>query len=285
MKLVYSLATEVIAWIGPASNTSSEAVNALRKKLPVADKSPVRASTIFNRDPCRPPFRPIAQRTTVSRECLEELFARPYWKRVWIIQEVAVASHVRIICGSEEITWHDLADAVGRAFHRNYNYRKPISELVERTASYTYVNEISAFRTLVRQREPIGLLKAMYMSKNTLSTDPHDKIFAFLGLSHDGHALVPLPNYDQPIAEILQDLTRQSIIVHRSLDFIFAAEFSSEPSPSDLPSWTPDVRINFLRKICSHNSRGIISHNFSKIPIERLWFLLIALVYIDLSST
>jgi hypothetical protein len=39
----------------------------------------------------------------VDPQSLEKLFARPYCKRVWIIQEVAVASKVRILCGGDSI--------------------------------------------------------------------------------------------------------------------------------------------------------------------------------------
>jgi hypothetical protein len=86
----------------------------------------------------------------------------------------------------------------------------------------------------------------MHLSRNALSSDQHDKIFELLGLSYDGNALVPLPNYDMPISELLQDLTRQVMVVHRSLDYIFSADFTSKPKPNDLPFWTPNICIRFL---------------------------------------
>jgi hypothetical protein len=58
-------------------------------------------------------------------------------------------------------------------------------------------------------------------------------------MTKDGATLVPTPNYDQPIAELLKDLTRQFIVAHKSLDFIFAAE-SNTMTKSNLPSWAPN---------------------------------------------
>jgi hypothetical protein len=210
---------------------------------------PTEASKVSRRDPSSK-IRPNKSRhnvvgagqvyerimNKVDPQSLENLFARPYWKRVWIIQEVAVASKVRIPCGGDEINWDDLGAA-------DKLYRKSTSQ--ERT-NYSYIKNISLFRKRNREKEPLGLLQAMHLSRNALSSDQHDKIFGLLGLSHDGNALVPLLNYDIPINELLQDLTRQMIVVHRSLDYIFSADFTSKPKPDDLPSWTPNVCIRFL---------------------------------------
>jgi hypothetical protein len=79
----------------------------------------------------------------------------------------------------------------------------------------------------------------MFNSQQALSSVPHDKVFALLGLCQDGTSLVPAPNYEQPVEELLQDLTRKFIVAHSSLDFILAAE-SSAMTNSALPSWTPN---------------------------------------------
>jgi hypothetical protein len=44
------------------------------------------------------------QKTSVEqREILTEFFELPYWKRAWIIQEVAVGSSLTILCGRHRI--------------------------------------------------------------------------------------------------------------------------------------------------------------------------------------
>lgn len=86
---------------------------------------------------------------------------------------------------------------------------------------------------------PINLLEAMFTSQQALATVPHDKIFGLLGLCYDGTALVPGPNYEQSIEELLQDLTRHFIHLYRSLDFVFAVELDGT-TQSTLPYWTPN---------------------------------------------
>jgi hypothetical protein len=211
MKLIYSRATEVISWIGKSSDDSSQAMAALNKRSKSGSSS--------------------ADNT--NWEKLENLFARPYWKRIWIIQEVAVASKVRILCGKDEITWDELGVA-------DELYGSTVLQTSLDATNYSYIRNVSSFRKRIRATERFGLFEAIFTSQNALSTDPRDKIFALLGLCHDGPDLVPLPNYDQPIGELLRDLTRQLMLMNQSLDFITASNPNSQVESYTLPSWTPN---------------------------------------------
>lgn len=70
------------------------------------------------------------------------------------------------------------------------------------------------------KREPISLLDAMSWSYQTLATDPRDKIFALLRLCHDGPTYVPVPNYKQPLEEIITDMSKAMMSFGRSLDLM-----------------------------------------------------------------
>ena len=75
MRIIYSRVTGVIAWIGKSSDDSSLAIAAL-KRMPATTSSSAR-DTIW--------------------EGLESLFARPYWKRIWIIQENVVVAKISFV--------------------------------------------------------------------------------------------------------------------------------------------------------------------------------------------
>jgi Heterokaryon incompatibility protein (HET) len=209
MKSIYSKAQGVIGWIGKSSEDSSQAMVAL-KRMPSA--------TSHARD-------------TIWKK-LESLFARPYWKRIWIIQELAVANEVRIVCGRDSVMWDDLEGA-----NEAYEHR-PKQITLDKT-NYSYIKNISHFRKKCAKNAPISLLEALFTSQEALSSVPYDKIFGLLGLCEDGGVLVPAPNYERPIGELLQDLTRRFICLYRSLEFAFAAEPNSTTN-STLPSWCPD---------------------------------------------
>lgn len=73
------------------------------------------------------------------------------------------------------------------------------SEFKEVTSRYRRVSDIREYY----RKGGLDLRQAMEMSKGSLSTDPRDQIFALLGLAKHGPTLVPMPNYQQSLEEIL----------------------------------------------------------------------------------
>lgn len=175
MKLSYSRVKSVIAWIGKSSEDSSQAMAALR----------------------RMPAESSRARDTIW-EKLENLFARPYWKRIWIIQELAVATEVKVVCGRDWVLWEELGAA-------NEAYECRLAQMARVKTNYSYIENISHFRKKTRDKMPISLLEAIFNSQQALSSVPHDKVFALLGLCQDSTSLVPAPNYEQPTEELLRD--------------------------------------------------------------------------------
>ena len=47
---------------------------------------------------------------------LKDLCERDYWSRVWIIQEIGLASKIQVVCGNYQFPWDSLyrvLDAMG----------------------------------------------------------------------------------------------------------------------------------------------------------------------------
>ncbi|KAH8760794.1 heterokaryon incompatibility protein-domain-containing protein [Hyaloscypha finlandica] len=166
-------------------------------------------------------------------DIMEDFFTQAYWRRVWVIQEVAVATEVTVLCGSYEIPWDDVA-AVLAMWKKNPDI-VPIDK-----RAYLKAMHLAEFRDrFLVKREPISLLDAMRWSYQTEATDPRDKIFALLGLCHDGATYVPVPNYKQPLEEIIADMSKTMMSFDRSLDLMCLKGTALEDQ-SKLPSWTPN---------------------------------------------
>lgn len=89
--------------------------------------------------------------------------------------------------------------------------------------------------------KPIGLVQAMTWTRHTKATDPRDKIFALLGLCHDGFRLVQVPNYRQSLDSIISEMSRLSFSLNRSLDLLCLKGYGAESTFSNgLPSWAPN---------------------------------------------
>ncbi len=238
MKLIYSRAKTVIAWIGKSSEDSSQAMAASR----------------------RMPAESSRARDTIW-EKLENFFARPYWKQIWIIQELAVATEVKVVCGRDWVMWEELGAT-------NDAYERRLVGMALMKPNYSYIDNISHFRKKICDKAPISLLDVMINSQQALSTVPHDNVFALLGLCQDSMSLVPAPNYEQPIEALLQDLTGRFIVAHRSIDFILAAD-PDATGYSALPSWTPNWLRTWNPSAVKLQTHGLEAHQNVYFGTER----------------
>jgi hypothetical protein len=170
---------------------------------------------------------------------LNEFFSQPYWERVWIIQEITVASYVTVLWGNVEIPWNFVNATLMKL--REAEIAKGSGSKVRTSSKAAHLLEFRDHYYV--RRQPIGLLDAMRWSHKTLATDPRDKIYALLGLCHDGTQFVPIPNYRQSVKQMLLDMTRTMITLTRSLDMICLRGTrilpkGSPETPSWVPSWT-----------------------------------------------
>jgi hypothetical protein len=112
-------------------------------------------------------------------EPLSALFMRPYWSRIWVIQEIPKAKRVQIVCGSQWVGWNELK---GKIQH--------LKSIIQ-----PEVFALHSFWEWETRKNRHALGQALLSSKRSLATDSRDKIYALLGLTSDGGDIVPAPNY------------------------------------------------------------------------------------------
>ncbi len=238
MRQIYSRAKEVISWV-PCRSEDAVAYlvvnqfygNGCETTDRVPSRRRMKVAPVSDSDDY---FRERSQ-SWVDKgwDIFEEFFSNAYWRRVWVIQEVTVATKVTVLCGTREIPWDDVATILMR-------WRKTPERIPLGKRSYLKAMHLADFRHRFRfKREPISLLDAMRWSYQTEATDPRDKIFALLGICHDGATYVPVPNYKQPVEEIIADMSRAMMSYDRSLD-LMCLKGTSLDEDGKFPSWTPN---------------------------------------------
>jgi len=271
MRQVYSRAREVISWV-PCS--SAEAVEYLIKDHFEATRTltpppPAASSSEWEVYKAR---LESEERENSKRHgwveqgwsILEDFFSQDYWRRVWVIQEVTVATKAKVLCGTCEIPWEYIDNILAK-------WKQNPESVPFDSRTYLKAMHLTEFRHRFQvKREPISLLDAMRWTYQTEATDPKDKIFALLGLCHDGPTYVPVPNYKQPLEEIIADMSRAMMSFERSLD-LMCFKGKSLQEDSRLPSWTPNwvnLWSGSLHSMTAHEARYADWHTaFSFNPI------------------
>jgi hypothetical protein len=261
MAHVYSKADKTYAWLGRESTDNLTAAMLFLQTLVLAQDDTALAdiphthttwTDCTSRWPSNTqPMSMIAARmptneTTLHNEsckrCLHEdhfrkllnFFNAPYWKRRWIIQEITVSWQVQLLCSQAKMSIDKMEAAINLC-------RKSCYWHAETETSYLFIKRIMEFRHSYQAGGQISLSKAIAMSQESLSTDPRDKIFAMLGICHDGAELVPIPNYQQPLEAIVKEVTRTLLWKGKYLEALLINRSTAAGSSlASLPSWVPD---------------------------------------------
>ncbi|KAM5350117.1 hypothetical protein ACJ41O_006622 [Fusarium nematophilum] len=117
---------------------------------------------------------------------IRELLNRPWWERVWIMQEAIVARKIVIMCGGETATWDRIEEAI-----KNSNFRAPAPEdsfgLGENKNARLFNDKYLAVNEF-RQKWAQGVFhvsvyKMLYDFRGLRCSNARDRIYGFLGLT------------------------------------------------------------------------------------------------------
>jgi hypothetical protein len=250
MKDIYAKASCVISWLGAADLGTDLIFNRLKQ---------------LAKDGAVQNYKQIIQdhQSNVVLPSIISAFTnfchRPYWSRLWIIQEFAVGRELIIACGGIRISYQELLQAIlfiqlvrnytpkptsneslKRAILRLANiYSCPAFSFVQgpvsrrqRYQSETYNPENTFFRIL----NATLVIEIDYNHPNC--TEPRDRIFSVLGLANDADEFYDLLDYSRSCEDIYEATTRK-FLDQGNIDILSYCQF---PKMSHMASWVPDWR-------------------------------------------
>lgn len=235
MKSIYQNATMVLVWLGEESADSPQAFELISQILARQrtwkeedSKTPMTAQDLID-EGLPEPFSPIWR-------SLDALYWRPWFTRVWVIQEISLAKEVSLICGNHRSSWRDF---------------ETVAALVQ-DRSLTALTHVDPRRTIkladfvsqqAKQGENENLLHLLSKARDSYATDQRDKIYALLGLALQKYKAGLNPDYSKSVEDIYTSLAIYCIEKDRNLDILNAVE-SDGYRLASLPGWVPDWEIH-----------------------------------------
>lgn len=244
MTSIYSQATSVVVWLGIEREDSNKAMAYIEhlsdhplsctlssygcyKGVPIAGADPKALAHIIRKN--APTLKPGSPQV-VSKEHLDAFmafFQRPYWRRIWIIQEVVAAAKVTVYCGARSTELEYIENALAKTVEG------------QQFVGSGHVPNFQEFRKSPVQGKSNPLVRLLMTTRASNSSEPRDKVYALLGMASDGRNLVPLPNYMQPADSVFRELTKSILIMERFPNILLLRSIGRGPNDR-LPSWVPD---------------------------------------------
>ncbi|KAH6722940.1 heterokaryon incompatibility protein-domain-containing protein [Leptodontidium sp. MPI-SDFR-AT-0119] len=268
MRDVYPAAKSTIAWLGDSTPITDEALefivtlNTALKKFEHDGVVNISRSSLLHSEGCEWP--------SSSWKALSTLLEHPWFRRVWILQEMALASQVEIVCGKRSVPWLLLAFIVVQIEHNGLMALLMITENGELNRGPIGLSTLKiawGLRCLRAVAVPLGLASLLVDYSFLEASDDRDRLFALLGIADDVEDSSFEPDYiTSPPGVFLKSAVRlltrdgsSNMILHR-------AGIGSDRNMEGLPSWVPDwtkhhgnTVLGSLASIASyHASEGII---------------------------
>lgn len=205
MREIFEHAGHVIVWLGEESET---------------DRFAFKNEQIFD-----------------ENQFLNMLRDREWFRRTWVVQEVACSRKASVWHGNEKISWERLAHFV----INELSNIDPAQRLKEENIRHAR-ESIRATETARWSNNGVGfmyLFEAILMTLHNNCKDPRDKVFAVLGLGKDWLEKRALePNYHATVEDVFREFAIWDSKENCTLRTLSCP--SGDFSP--LPSWVPDWR-------------------------------------------
>lgn len=173
-----------------------------------------------------------------SLSAVGDLLYRPYWTRVWVFQEISLASNRIVHCGSEHFRWEDFR-TMGIGFMIAYDARRGRHS---KEAEYL-AGALLGINHIAKSDVTRGFLEILKNTRHLSCTDPRDKIYGLLELcDFTSTPLLRLtPDYFKSVRDVYTDVATRVIKTTGNLSILLTAGIEeSKEADVGLPSWVPD---------------------------------------------
>ncbi|PVH80079.1 hypothetical protein DL98DRAFT_572177 [Cadophora sp. DSE1049] len=269
MGALYSNAKDVVVWLGPSSDDSTLALKTLARLGEGVVFYPAENRVTYEIEQ----FEAWAETLQFDEQALRaeslswvaigSLLRREWFERLWVFQEIALASSAVVVVGEYSIEWELFRLGVYWVWMMiNSINRLPEAPNIEnpRTNCLQGFLEVSD-RNLTIQR---NLLTTLHMTRRASCFDKRDRLFGIRDILYVDERQHIKPDYSLETEEVYTNTTVSLINSHERLYILKWCVLQCPPSDLKLPSWIPDFSFQGRPEaILSNQADGTAHSNHS----------------------
>lgn len=248
MGRIYGRADTVTVWLGSEGKSTRSGIQALKQ----------RGNTLHDMDSLTP--TETEQLSAALSPALIDISNRPYWERLWIIQEIAIgAPCMALFLGRVRVPW-DYAALLAAFYARIvftagnqlncfwFNIYPRLNNQILK--AFYRLSELMLYINARRRPVPAAsdysgtLSHLLDMGSLTAASDDRDHVYGLLALLPPSVSAKITPGYCLSVGRAFCDLARAIIEDAGTFNLLFA----HSSIKGSIPSWCPDFRVelNFL---------------------------------------
>ncbi|KAK4220784.1 heterokaryon incompatibility protein-domain-containing protein [Podospora fimiseda] len=248
MRSIYQNAARTVAWVGKAKTSDAgthslhelmdiiaEAVDKVESDEKIGEQLALNGVYHLSKEEMKTFGIPDPDDDD-RYSALADLLDRPWWKRVWVIQEATLAKKTIIHCGPHKFYMTDLFEML--AFAWSALNAKQLMDIG------THSRHFAAQAEKQKRGHRDTLLSLAIMASPSEATLPHDKLYGLCGLARDvGPGKLNITfDYSTPFGDVYTDFARSVLLTSGNLDIFCALSARVTTADRSIPSWVPDWR-------------------------------------------
>ncbi|KAI0012251.1 heterokaryon incompatibility protein-domain-containing protein [Xylariaceae sp. FL0662B] len=239
MRDIYAKSTEVAVWLGEECEDSDAAMALVNETAAKWAREGGRPHGTTNEDGKANPLQHIQTFRNGPVRSLLRVVRRPYFSRVWVIQEVALAAdRATVYLGAGSAPWSAFADVCawavesGIAMFAPSRFGKPL--MLRETGEHTVDKRTNG----IEPDPKADLLPLLLRFRGFSATDARDKVYGLLGLADASKQEEPFldVDYGKDKEEVYRDVAVTILRKSGNLDILSVPRVLE---PTTLPSWVP----------------------------------------------
>ena len=238
MKDIFTHAKQTVVWLGEEDGRSAKLCEYARK-MRRSDDSPKNALD-----------RILSQRQLQG--AIQKLLERPWFQRVWVIPEVALARFTVVQIGSSHMSWDNLVRLI-RDSHQpqSTGFDKQVALLGNARQRIAIITQMIARQKQHSVHTDVSQL--LILAKSSRGTDVRDMVYAFYGMT----LISTMPDYARPVEQLYVDIAQSYINgieacyagwndvsetqrTWELISMLYSAGRLHQHRDLSLPSWVPD---------------------------------------------
>ncbi|CEI67912.1 hypothetical protein FVEN_g7809 [Fusarium venenatum] len=266
MSEIYGKCERVLAWLGPVDNEEESSICKLEETLVSfsfsVEEDHVEDSRIKTFLELGKSDIKAAAEVELVRKALGSIGHRPWFRRIWILQEAVLAQKSPILlCGSCELGYDIFFKTWVLMLNPSEDGQLLYSFMAENPVRFKAIE--LAYKKILQSRSgtdqehkkdlaaqekqcAIDIFKLLNEATELEATVPHDRLYALLGLLSSN----PLPkalqlDYIKSFERLCYDFVL--FILEQKKD-VRVLNLGAVGCFKDVPSWTPDLRENWMAK-------------------------------------
>jgi hypothetical protein len=234
MKDIYKKAMHVVIWLGKETAEDADAFNLLSRFEELFKAKGMVPVGVVENHRLGLPAEESEEWTALVR-----LFQKPWFQRIWVLQEAVMARKITFVCGCRLVGWQLIYQVALSVQSSGMLGTYQVDPHAPGISCTIVIGRLKIAHGLANNGD-WTLLELLRLTRKYNAADERDKVFALHGVVTNLSSISAAVDYSKSWEEVCTDVAVHELMQKRTLSILADAGICTYSKNPELPSWVAD---------------------------------------------